>query len=296
MNIGGQAIIEGVHIRSPTHLSAAIRMPDDNIKVIKEEVPKRTGFFHKLFLIRGVFRMYDMLKDGTRLLTWSANEQLEADEQDEAGWILYLTTFVSFVIAIVLFKLVPLLIAGFVNPPSVYVFNLIDAVAKFLIFVGYVYFLNYMDDVKRVFQYHGAEHKTIAAHEHGVELTPKKVQTYDKEHKRCGTNFIFVVISVSFFIYALVPLRLDFWASLGARLLFLPLIVGISYEILKLHAAWPNPITHLFIYPGLLIQRLTTKEPDDAQVEVAIAACNAVVNEDVKCGEWIEESKTKKLQ
>lgn len=290
MNIGGQAILEGVHIRSPTHLSAAVRLPDNSIKVIKETVPKRNGFIHKLFLIRGVFRMYDMLKDGTRLLTWSANQQLEEDEMEDAGWVLYLTTFVSLVIAIVLFKLVPLLIAGFINPSSVYVFNLIDAISKFLIFVAYVFFLNYMDDVRRVFEYHGAEHKSIAAHEHGIELTPKEVQKFDKEHKRCGTNFIFVVISVSFFVYALVPLKLAFWASLGARLLFLPLIVGISYEILKMHASWPNPVTALFIYPGLLIQRLTTKEPDDEQVKVAIVAVNAVVNEEVKCGEWIENA------
>ena len=154
-------------------------------------------------------------------------------------------------------------------------FNIVDGVIKILIFVLYVYVISLMPDIKRIFQYHGAEHKTVACYEAGEKLTISNVQKYSTLHKRCGTTFIFFVLFVSILVYIFIPASYSFWMKFGLRLLLLPVIVAISYEILRLEAQYK--IFGFLAYPGLLIQKITTHEPDNKQIEVAIKAMKSVL-------------------
>lgn len=272
---GGQAVLEGVMMRSKRFMTIAVRLEDKSIKVKREKLSVRKGFFSRLIFTRGVIYLVDMMRDGMRALNWSASQQLDGEEENK--WLVLFTTVVSILVAIAIFKFLPLSAARFVNPTNPFLFNLIDGGAKLLIFIIYLKLISLSKDIRRVFQYHGAEHKAIACLEAKKELTPANCQVFKKEHKRCGTNFLFIVIFVSVIVYLFIPLSFNFFTNLALRLALLPVIAGVAYEVLKLGARWDNWFTKAITFPGILLQKLTTAEPSLEQLEVSITALNELL-------------------
>lgn len=264
---GGQAVIEGVMMRSQHFMTTAVYTPTGK-KVKRQRLPKQT-IANKIPFLRGMVNLVDMMKDGMSVLTWSAEQQLEEDEQGGKA-ILFITTIFSLLIAITIFKGLPLLAAKLVGSSNPFIFNLIDGAVKLSLFIGYIYAISFSKDIRRVFQFHAAEHKAIACHEAQKPLTVEHARPFRNEHKRCGTNFLFIVIFISMIVYLFIPLSFGFFTNLLLRLLLLPVIAGISYEILKFNAKHETFITKMIIYPGLLMQKLTTKDPDDEQLEMGL--------------------------
>jgi len=280
--IGGQAVIEGVMMRNKDKLAVAVRDPKGNIVVKKERfVPltKRNKLFG-LFFVRGVFNLIDMLIIGIKTLNYSANISVGEKEEKLKWWHLALSLVGAIGFALFLFKFLPLLItqktSGFIqlNRAS---FNILDGVIKMLFFVVYIYLISMFKDVKRVFQYHGAEHKAVYCYEAKEKLNVKNCKKYSTKHPRCGTSFVFLVFVISVFVYSLLPKDITFFVNLGYRILLLPVIAGISYEVLKLAGKYKDKLLFRVIdAPGIWLQRITTKEPDDSQLEVAIKALESV--------------------
>ncbi len=266
---GGQAVIEGVMMRGKKFMTTAVRLENGKIRIKKERLPQRTSFFSRAFFFRGMVRLYDMLRDGWKSLQWSAEQQV--DEEVHPAFTI-ITTIIGVVVALALFKLIPFSVAKLLNPQNVFFFNLIDGVVKIIIFIIYLLIIGRMHDIKRTFQYHAAEHKTIACYEAKKKLTAKNCKPYKKEHKRCGTNFLFIVIVVGVIVYLFIPLAFSFWLNVLIRILLLPIIAGLAYEVLKLGAKWDNWFTTAIATPGLLLQKLTTFHPDEKQLEVGVAS------------------------
>ena len=270
---GGQAVIEGVMMRGQKGLAIAMRAPDGNIVIHKEDL---SGVYRsqitKIPFLRGVILLWDALGLGMRALTLSANTQTGEDEKLE-GPALYLTITVSLAIGIGLFFLLPAGIGGLaekylgLNP---WLANLLEGVVRLILLVGYLWAIGFMPDVKRLFGYHGAEHKTINAYEAGAELTPESVAKFSLEHPRCGTAFILTLVLISILVFtALGPLSL-FW-RLASRVLLIPVLAGISVEYIRWTANHlDSPIVRFLIKPNLALQGLTTREPDASMLEVAI--------------------------
>jgi len=279
MNYGGQAVIEGIMMRSKHHMSVAVRLENGKIKVKKQKIKQNA--LSRIFFIRGIYNLIEQLILGYKTLNWSAEQQMDEEEVKSSGWITAGATILGIVLAIALFKLFPLGMAKLANPNSLFVFNLIDGVIKLLIFLGYLWFIGRFKDVKRIFRYHGAEHKAIGCVEAGKKLTVENCVKYAKEHKRCGTNFLFIVIIVSILVYLIIPLNMSFWTKFGLRLLFLPIIAGIGYELIKLNKK-DNWISNILNSPGILIQKLTTAEPDKKMLEVSIVALKEVMHAENK--------------
>jgi uncharacterized protein YqhQ len=297
--IGGQAVIEGVLMRTNEKYAIAVRQPNGRIIVKKEKYISRTkkNKFLGLPLIRGVIMLWETLLLGYKALTFSANQALIDEDQDkknkgkankkqekqELGTPeLVITLIISIVFALALFKFLPLLIATFFKNKvggSNLLFNIIDGLAKFTILILYLVAISTMKDVKRLFQYHGAEHKSVHCYEENKKLTVENVKKDPKAHARCGTTFILVVLFLSIIVYLFIPFNTNFWLKLLIRILFLPVIAGISYEWIKFSGKHTgNFFAKILIGPGLLVQRLTTREPDDKQIEVAIKALKAVAD------------------
>jgi uncharacterized protein YqhQ len=286
---GGQAVIEGVMMRSTDKVAVAVRTPNKKI-VMKQENIQPLGKKYKILswpLIRGVIGMAEMMVVGIKALNWSANQSL-GEEEELTWWQLACTMLLSFGFAILIFKFVPLLIAEFANRSSALVqqyyllFNLIDGLSRIALFLLYIYIISFMEDIKRLFMYHGAEHKAVHCYEQyngdKKKLTVKNVQKFTTLHPRCGTSFILIVLILSVMVYSFIPKDYGFWAKLGLRLLLLPLLAGISYEILRFSAKYrENWLMKIIIWPGLMTQKLTTKEPKDDMVVVAITALKAVI-------------------
>lgn len=296
--IGGQAVIEGVLMRTNEKYAIAVRQPNGRIIVKKEKYLSSTKKSKVLGLplIRGVIMLWETLLLGYKALTFSANQALVAEDDDnkkngrpknnkeknELGTPeLAITLVISILLALGLFKLLPLLIATFFKNNvggSNILFNIIDGIAKFAILILYLVVISRMKDVQRLFQYHGAEHKSVHCYENNMKLTVENVKKDPKAHARCGTTFILVVLFLSIIFYLLIPFETGFWLKLLIRILFLPIIAGISYEWIKFSGKHTdNFFAKILIGPGLLVQNLTTREPDDKQIEVAIKALKAVV-------------------
>ena len=286
---GGQAVIEGVLIRSAKKMAIAVRAPNKKIVLTTERVvPYSTR--HRLFgipIIRGVATMAEMLVTGIRALQHSANIAL-GEEEELTFWNMFFSLLFSFALVIILFKVVPLLVAQLMTTVfdtvknHYLLFNLIDGGVRILLFLAYLYCISFMADVKRLFMYHGAEHKAVHCYEHFKgdlkKVTVANVQKHPPEHPRCGTSFIIIVLLLSVLVYTFIPKTLSFGWKLGLRLLLLPLIAGISYEVLKFSAKHlDHPLMRLVTWPGLLVQKITTKEPTNDMVEVAIKALKAAV-------------------
>jgi len=285
LNIGGQAVLEGVMMRSPHAFTVAVRKggkPAADIAVLKEKIiPIGERFpLLKKKIIRGSVALFEALWLGMRALNFSANEALEREDgkKEEIGvWTMAATMAAALAFSLGLFLALPLLITnllssyyGQVGKNSV-LFNLTDGVLRMTIFLGYVSGISVMKDIRRVFEYHGAEHKTIAAHEAGVPLTVENARPYSRIHPRCGTSFLIAVIALSILVFSLIPGSWPLWAKGLSRLLLLPLIAGLGYEFIKYSAKnCGNPLVKALMKPGLWLQQLTTREPSDDQIEVAI--------------------------
>jgi uncharacterized protein YqhQ len=273
MDVGGQAVIEGVMMRNKSKFAVAVRTKEGNIKIKKEESSKFPKFFQKPF-IRGIVGLGYTLYDGIKALIWSSNQQLEVEEKLTKKEIIG-TIGVSMLFAILVFVALPFFAANWIHSEGVW-FDILDGVIRIALFLSYLLIISSMKDVKTLFQYHGAEHKCIACYEAKKTLVVQNVKKYSRFHPRCGTSFLFVVLLLSIVLFALI--RGPLWMKFIGRILLLPIIAGISYELIKLSGKYKNnPIVKAFIAPGLWLQRITTKEPSDKQLEVGIKALEGVL-------------------
>ncbi|HLD11262.1 MAG TPA: DUF1385 domain-containing protein [Candidatus Nanoarchaeia archaeon] len=275
--VGGQAVIEGVMMRNGDNIAIAVRDPEKKIQVkkLKIHVPE-----FKIPIVRGMVNLVYMMYIGVKSLNYSSNVVLQEDGKKESPYLSVIILIVGLVLGVGLFKFLPLGIAELIDREfsiNNYFYNIIDGVVKIIIFIGYIFLISKMKDIRRVFQYHGAEHKVVNTFESKEELNIENIKKYSTVHRRCGTTFIFLVLFIAIIIYMFIPKDYSFSLKLGLRLLLLPLIAGISYEILKLGGKYENWFFDILIYPGLLIQKLTTKEPSDDQIEVAIRALKEVI-------------------
>jgi uncharacterized protein YqhQ len=279
--VGGQAVIEGIMMRGVDHWSLAVRRPDDDIGVRDFPVVswmKRWPVL-KTPVVRGVVALVESLVIGVRALTLSANESLGVEEEVLTKKEIGFTLVVAFAFAIGLFFLAPLFLTGLLRHQigDGFVFWLIEGLVRVGIFLAYLAIVTRIKDLRRVFEYHGAEHMSIHALEHGEELTVANVEKYGTLHLRCGTSFLLIVMVVSIFVFALVRWPAWYWLILS-RIVLVPLIAGISFEIIKFAGRHEeNRVVRVVMAPGLALQWMTTKQPDGAQVEVAIAALDRII-------------------
>jgi len=286
--VGGQAVLEGVMMRGVSTWAVAVRNPEGQIELSSEAlVPwaKRHRLW-RLPVLRGVVALGESLKIGFRALAISANAQMEPDEEGEkeeiGGWVWGLTIVLSMALAIGLFFVVPVGLTSLIKDQlgSPLLFWLIEGLLRTALFVAYIAAISRMPDLRRVFEYHGAEHKTISCYEAEDELVPARAKLYSRLHPRCGTSFLLIVMVLAIFVFAPIGLPAWYWL-LASRILGIPLIAGLSYEVIKWagknrRKRWVRAV----MWPGLMLQNLTTREPDEAQLAVAIAALEKVLAEE----------------
>ncbi len=294
VRIGGQAVIEGVMMKNMDRYAVSVRKPDGKIETKVEECvsfAEKHPLF-KLPILRGMVNFLESMVIGMQTLNYSASFYEDEEEQTEGKTeqflekllgekaekvIMGIVLVFSLAISIGLFMILPYIASEAAGKliHNEYGILLMEGVIRIAIFLGYIVLISQMEDIKRVFMYHGAEHKTINCLEAGVPLTPENVDNYSRLHKRCGTSFIFIVmiISMVFFFF----IRVDtIWLRIVLRLLFLPLVAGVSYEFIRLAGSSDHPLVQIFSKPGLALQKLTTKEPDHSMIEVAIASVEGV--------------------
>ena len=320
-SIGGQAVIEGVMMRGPHKIAVAVRKPDGEI-IIDEKPSPKMGRIAKFPIIRGVYAFFSSLVVGVQALTFSAkffedeepvekkkkadkkleekkNKKEKKDKiskesktENENGLTdsaIYFAVILSLLLSVGMFVVLPNLITEFVVPneeahPVLY--NFIESVVKLVIFGGYIVLISQMKDIQRVFEYHGAEHKTIFCYENGEELTVENVKRYSRFHPRCGTSFLLFVMIVSILVFSLLGVYENALINIGLRLLFLPIVAGISYEIIKFAGKSKSKCVTWLNAPGKWLQKFTTREPDDSQIEVAIQSMKAVIPENGEDDLW----------
>ena len=293
-NIGGQAVLEGIMMRHGDDYAVAVRKPDGEIFVQKEEYHSviKWKALTKIPFIRGVFNFIDSMVLGIKTLMFSAEfyedeeevksekeltEEEIAKKEKQEKWMMNATVAISVVIAVAVFMVLPYFLSSLLKPlmPSYHLRTLVEGFVRIGIFILYIALISRMDDIQRTFMYHGAEHKCINCIEHGLPLTVDNVRISSRQHKRCGTSFIFFVLAISIILLMLIQVESPLMRVI-VRIALIPVIAGISYEVLKLAGRSENPIINLLSRPGLAIQKLTTKEPDDSMIEVAIQAVEAV--------------------
>lgn len=293
--IGGQAVIEGIMMKNRDDYAVAVRRPDGEIEVRKDRYVSMTEKvkFCSLPFIRGVFSFADSMILGMKTLTFSASFFEDDEEEQEPGRVerfldrvfgeklekvlMGAVMALSVVLAVVIFMIVPLLLANVLRRyiGSETVMALLEGLIRIAIFIGYIGLVSRMEEIRRTFMYHGAEHKCINCIEHGMELTVENVRKSSKQHKRCGTSFLIFVMLISILLFMVI--RTDtLWLRIVSRIVLVPVIAGISYEILRLAGRSDSGLINLVSRPGLWMQNLTTKEPDDSMIQVAIAAVEAV--------------------
>lgn len=294
VRIGGQAVIEGVMMKNMDRYAVSVRKPNGKIETKVEECVSFAEK-HPLFqlpVFRGMANFLESMVIGMKTLNYSASFYEDEEEQTESRTeqllekilgekaekiIMGIVLVFSLAISIGLFMILPYIASEALGKliRNEYVILFMEGIIRIVIFLGYIVLISRMEDIKRVFMYHGAEHKTINCLEAGVPLTPENVDNFSRLHKRCGTSFIFIVmiISMVFFFF----IRVDtIWLRIVLRLLFLPLVAGVSYEFIRLAGSSDHPLVQIFSKPGLALQRLTTKEPDHSMIEVAIASVEGV--------------------
>lgn len=291
-NIGGQAVLEGIMMKNGSKYAVAVRKPDGEIEIKVEEYKSKIKWemLTKIPFVRGVFNFIDSMVLGMKTLTYSASfwedeeaegvfmteEEIQKKEKQE-DLIMTIVMIVSVFLALGLFMVLPYFISGLFSGMvrSRFLKTVIEAVVRISLFVAYILLISRMKDIQRVFMYHGAEHKCINCIEHGLELTVENVRKSSKQHKRCGTSFLFFVVLVSIVVCFFITVESQVLRVL-IRIALLPVIAGISYELIKLAGSSENPIISFLSVPGLAMQNLTTKEPEDDMIEVAIAAVEEV--------------------
>lgn len=291
--IGGQAVIEGIMMKNGETYAVAVRKPDHTIEVKKETykgLASKCRIF-RLPFIRGIFNFIDSMVLGMSTLTYAASFYEEEEEEPSKfekkliavfgdnleKVIMGITVAVSIVLAIGIFMVLPVFLVGLIKPiiGNGWLAGLLEGIVRLLIFIGYVTLISRMEDIRRVYMYHGAEHKCINCIEHGLELTVDNVEKSSKQHKRCGTSFMLFVMLISILLFMVI--RVDnLWLRMLSRVILVPVIAGISYEVLRLAGNSDNIIINLLSRPGLWLQNLTTKEPDRSMIQVAICAVEAV--------------------
>ncbi len=275
--IGGQAVIEGVMMKSDKKVAVAVRKKSRII--VKKRNYKSLTERHqilKLPIIRGIIFLFEMLFIGVKSLTWSADQQTGKNERI-SPFETFFTILLSFALVIVIFIIVPFYITKIFIKETNVIFNLIDGVIRVMIFFLYILVISSMKDIRRVFQYHGAEHKAVYCYEADEKLTVKNVQKYSTLHPRCGTSFIILVLIISILLFSILK-DPRWWVNIPFRIFLVPVVAGISYEILRISARYRNNLLfNILIQPGLWFQKITTREPDNKQVEVAIAALKKVI-------------------
>ncbi|TAN42504.1 MAG: DUF1385 domain-containing protein [Nitrospirae bacterium] len=284
-NIGGQAVIEGVMMKSKSGWSVAVRGPkgDISFKTVKSgNVPK----ILQLPVVRGIVALFHALIIGVKAIEFSGSVayQEDNDEKPVGAWTIGFSILAAIFLAMFLFKFLPLYITTLLSESnqgisqSSFLFNFIDGILRVGIFLLYIFSIGLWKEMRRIYEYHGAEHKVIYAFEAGEPLTVENARKYKPYHTRCGTSFLLIVMVLSIIIFMAIPKDWTFVEKLLSRLLLVPFIAGISYEFLKLSAKLhDNPVFKLAVLPGLLLQRMTVREPDDSQIEVAIAAVKEVL-------------------
>ncbi|GMQ63925.1 MULTISPECIES: DUF1385 domain-containing protein [Vallitalea] len=300
VDIGGQAVIEGVMMKNKNTYAVAVRKPDKEIIIDKREYTsfsEKVKLF-KLPIFRGMLAFVESLIIGMKILTYSAEFfEVEDEKEKEPGKfdrfltkvfgdkldkvVVGFSVVLSIILAIGLFVLLPLGLSQLVKDklPNESLINLVDGVIRVVIFLVYLKIISLMKDIQRVFQYHGAEHKSINCLEHEEELTVENIKKHSRYHKRCGTNFLLIVVLMSILVLMIIDVR-TFWLRFAVRLLCLPLIAGLSYEIIKWLGRSESKLAAVIAKPGLWLQRLTTREPDGSQIEVAIASLKGVLVND----------------
>jgi len=274
MNIGGQAVMEGVMLKSEKKIATAVRiLKTSKIKVKVQKVKKVPKVF-KIPLVRGIYVLIDSFVTGMRALIWSSNLNLEKDEKIKKGEFI-LTFLISIIVGLGLFLGAPYLVTKYVVGSKGLWFGLLEGVLRAGLFLGYLGVISFSKEVKRLFQYHGAEHKVVNCYEMGKKVNVKNARPYSTIHSRCGTSFIFIVLIISIIVFSF--LTVGWWRILW-KLLLIPVIAGVSYELLKLEDRFKgNFLISFLIWPGMMLQKITTKEPDNKQLEVAVKAFENVV-------------------
>lgn len=291
-NIGGQAVLEGIMMKNRDRYAVAVRKPDGEIFVQTEEFHSVTGRYKKLTtipFIRGVFNFIDSMVLGIKTLTFSASFYEEEEEEKEfseaeqkkkekkESLLMAGTVAFSIVAAVAIFMVLPYFLSSLMKPvvPSYHLRTVIEGFVRIGIFIIYILLISRMEDIQRTFMYHGAEHKCINCIEHGLPLTVENVRNSSRQHKRCGTSFLFFVLAISIILLLLIRVESPLMRVV-VRIVLLPVIAGVSYEVLKLAGNSDNPVVNLLSKPGMAIQKMTTSEPDDGMIEVAIQAVEAV--------------------
>ena len=288
---GGQAVLEGVMIRGPRTLAVACRRPDGEITVHTERLGGvYAGTIRRIPLIRGAIVMWETLALGIRALIFSSNVALGEEEKGVDSSAMWATAGVSLLLVTGLFFVLPLLATDWLEGAvgSHLAVIVIEGLFRLALIIAYVGLIGLLPDVKRVYAYHGAEHKTIHAMEHNDPMEPGYIQKYPTAHVRCGTSFLLTVVVVSVLVFALVG-DPEIWLRILSRIVLIPVIAAISYEVIRLGGAFEqNPITHVLMWPNLALQTLTTRQPDDEQVKVAVRALEEVLAAEEALGEMMD--------
>ena len=305
-SIGGQAVIEGVMMRGPREIATAVRKSDGTIIIDKKPVNSFVVKYklNKIPILRGVVAFVESLVTGMKCLMFSADQvDLEDDESYKPSkfetWLddkfgdkvkdiaIYFAVFVAIIFSIGLFMLLPNALAHLVGliTKNAIILNLSEGIIRMLIFLTYMLLVSRMKDIQRVFEYHGAEHKTIATYESGAELTVENAREHSRLHPRCGTSFLLIVMVVSIIVFSFLKWG-AMWQNLLFRLLLMPVVAGVSYEIIKFAGKSKSRFVKILTMPGLWLQKITTREPDDSQLEVAIASIKAVIPENKEDDKW----------
>lgn len=295
--VGGQAVIEGVMMKGAEDIAIAVRKPDGEIVVKKEKLKSNRKKISKIPILRGIFTFVDSMVMGVNALLYSA-DFVEVEEEGEKKKpskldefleknIIWISVVISVAFSVGLFILLPTVLVGVFKryTANTLILNGIEGIVRIVIFLGYILAISGMKDIKRVFEYHGAEHKSIFCYENGEELTVENVKKYGRLHPRCGTSFLFIVMIVSILLFSLFS-----WSGvlmrLLIRILLIPVVAGISFEIIKWAGKSQSKLSCIVSAPGMWLQKLTTREPDDKQIEVAVEALKNVLVPDPEADNW----------
>jgi len=290
--VGGQAVVEGVMMRGPKAIATAVRKHDGSIVYKKIELTEKNNKWFKIPFIRGVFALFDAMVVGTKELIFASNQVGLEEEKLNDSQITWTVTG-SILLGVAIFMVLPSYIGGFIFKEKTVMANILEAIVKLVFFLGYIWGISFFKDIKRVFEYHGAEHKSIINYEEGTELTPENAKKCTRFHPRCGTSFLLLVMFISILVFSVVDLLFGVTREnsgmvmfliykLITRVLFVPVVAGISYELQR----WTsyhlnNSFAKMIAKPGMWLQKITTSEPDESQLEVAIVALNVALGKEV---------------
>jgi uncharacterized protein YqhQ len=278
---GGQAVIEGVMMRGQKNMVTVVRRPSGGLAIDTQPLPTiYTGRTRKTPFVRGIIVLIETLALGIKTLLYSARVSLEEEKEEISGGMVWVMVAISLVLGAALFFIAPLFLTRLLNISSPLVFNLVEGLIRVAIFILFLRVITLMPDIKRVFAYHGAEHMAVNAYEDGVPLEVEATRKYGTAHRRCGTSFLFAVLIIAIIVFALIGLP-SLWLMVLSRIILIPVIAAIGYEVTFFGANHANNrLVRALLAPGMWLQSLTTREPDDSQLEVALSALSKVVEMD----------------